>query len=102
MREAVLSFAGDYMQVPPMYSALKVERKETVRSRKGGRDGGASGKTGADLFTIEITRMVLPPRVLHACALLQRELISALYVRTSVRNLPAAACMESLAPHAGV
>ena len=30
VRETVLSFVGDYMQIPPMYSALKVKWKKTL------------------------------------------------------------------------
>lgn len=30
VRETVLSFVGDYMQIPPMYSALKVNGKKTL------------------------------------------------------------------------
>lgn len=30
VREAVLSFGGSYMQVPPMYSALKINGKKPL------------------------------------------------------------------------
>ena len=37
IKEAVMSFVGDYMQTPPMYSALKVDGKKLYEiARKGG------------------------------------------------------------------
>mgnify|MGYP000435331600 CR=1 FL=1 len=47
VRETVLSFVGDYMQIPPMYSALKSMEKNSVISQ-GGQNRRASGKTCED------------------------------------------------------
>lgn len=38
VREAALSFLGDYMQVPPMYSALKVNGKKLYELAREGRE----------------------------------------------------------------
>ena len=50
VKEAVLSFTGEYMQVPPMYSALKVNGKKLCDLARSRCDGGTSGKTGSALF----------------------------------------------------
>ena len=34
VRKVLKSFVGEQLQVPPMYSALKVEWKETLRAGK--------------------------------------------------------------------
>lgn len=49
VREAVLCFVGDYDQIPPMYSALKVNGRKLCRSGPPGRGGGAEAQTGEDL-----------------------------------------------------
>ena len=36
VREAVMSFVGPYLQVPPMYSALKVNGKDFMSCRQEG------------------------------------------------------------------
>lgn len=38
VREAVLSFLGDYNQIPPMYSALKVDGKKLYELARAGRE----------------------------------------------------------------
>ena len=81
VRETVLSFVGDYMQIPPMYSALKVNGKKLC-------DRAREGKT--------VERQARPVKMLRfrGCVCVYtvpRERISALYVRISGKNLAVAA-----------
>ena len=51
VKEAVLSFTGEYMQVPPMYSALKVNGKKLCDLARAGVTVGTSRpRPGSDLF----------------------------------------------------
>ena len=47
--DAVLSFIGDYDQIPPMYSALKVDGKKLYELAREGKNRGAESATGKDL-----------------------------------------------------
>ena len=85
VKEAVLSFTGEYMQVPPMYSALKVNGKKLCDLARAGVTVERQARP-VQLYSIEIIKMELPWYVCVCAA--QRELISVHYVRTSVRNFP--------------
>ena len=52
MRAAVLGFQGDYEQVPPMYSALKVDGKKLYELARAGK---------------EVERKARPVKILDIC-----------------------------------
>lgn len=59
VKEAVLSFAGDYMQVPPMYSALKVNGKKLCDLARSGVTVERQARP-VQIYSIEIIKMELP------------------------------------------
>lgn len=46
VEECIMSFQGDQMQIPPMYSALKVDGKKAVWTGQGGKRNREETKTG--------------------------------------------------------
>lgn len=85
VKEAVLSFTGEYMQVPPMYSALKVNGKKLCDLARAGVTVERQARP-VQIYSIEIIKGIAPGSVCVCAA--QRELISVHYVRISVRNFP--------------
>lgn len=59
VRETVMSFVGPYLQVPPMYSALKVNGKRLYELARGGREVERQPRP-VEIFKIEIHRICLP------------------------------------------
>ena len=59
VREAVLSFQGEYMQVPPMYSALKVNGKKLYELARAGKEVERQARP-VIIHQIEILEMQLP------------------------------------------
>ena len=59
VREAVLGFRGDYMQVPPMYSALKVNGKKLYELARAGKEVERQARLVV-IHEIEILEMNLP------------------------------------------
>lgn len=59
VREAILSFQGDYMQVPPMYSALKVNGKKLYELAREGKEVERAARPVV-IHEIEILEMNLP------------------------------------------
>ncbi|MBE5873074.1 MAG: tRNA pseudouridine(55) synthase TruB [Lachnospiraceae bacterium] len=59
VREAVLSFIGDYMQVPPMYSALKVDGKKLYELAREGKEVERKARP-VRILDIEILEISLP------------------------------------------
>lgn len=59
VREAVLSFQGRYMQIPPMYSALKVNGKKLYELAREGKEVERRARE-VRIEEIEILRMQLP------------------------------------------
>lgn len=59
VREAVLSFIGDYDQVPPMYSALKVDGKKLYELAREGKTVERKARP-VKIFDIQIETMDLP------------------------------------------
>ena len=59
VKEAVLSFTGEYMQVPPMYSALKVNGKKLCDLARAGVTVERQARP-VQLYSIEIIKMELP------------------------------------------
>ena len=60
--KAVLSFAGDYMQVPPMYSAVKVNGKKLYELAREGKEIARKART-IEVYDIRIRRFLPPDRV---------------------------------------
>lgn len=59
VRNAVESFVGDYMQVPPMYSALKVDGKKLYELARAGKEVERQARPVV-IHEIEILEMRLP------------------------------------------
>ncbi len=59
VREAVLSFVGEYAQVPPMYSALKVNGKKLYELAREGKTVERKERK-VTIFSIEILEIDLP------------------------------------------
>ncbi len=59
VRAAVLSFVGEYAQVPPMYSALKVNGKKLCDLARAGREVEREGRP-VTIGSIEIGEIALP------------------------------------------
>lgn len=59
VREAIMSFLGDYDQVPPMYSALKVNGKKLYELARAGKEVERQARH-VDLPSIEILEIRLP------------------------------------------
>ena len=59
VRQAVLSFVGEYAQVPPMYSALKVNGKKLYELAREGKTVERKART-VQIFSIDILEVELP------------------------------------------
>lgn len=93
VREAVMSFIGDYMQVPPMYSALKVDGKKLCDLARAGVTVERKARP-VQILEIDILEMELPRvRMRVNCS-------KGTYIRTLCQDigdkLGCGACMESL------
>lgn len=93
VREAVMSFVGDIMQVPPMYSALKVNGKKLCDLARAGVTVERKARL-VTIFSIEILEVALPRvRMRVNCS-------KGTYIRTLCQDigekLGCGACMEAL------
>lgn len=59
VKEAILSFVGEYAQVPPMYSALKVNGKKLYELAREGKTVERKARN-VQIFSIQILEMDLP------------------------------------------
>lgn len=59
VRECIMGFQGDYMQVPPMYSALKVNGKKLYELARAGKEVKRQARP-VTIHEIEILEMNLP------------------------------------------
>ena len=93
VKEAVLSFTGEYMQVPPMYSALKVNGKKLCDLARAGVTVERQARP-VQIYSIEIIKMELP----RVC--MRVRCSKGTYIRTLCQDigekLSCGACMESL------
>ena len=92
-RETVLSFVGDYMQIPPMYSALKVNGKKLCDLAREGKTVERQARP-VKILTIDILDVTLPRvRMRVHCS-------KGTYIRTLCQDigekLGCGGCMESL------
>ena len=93
VREAILSFHGDYMQIPPMYSALKVNGKKLYELARQGKEVEREARP-VQILDIQIESIELP-RVTFSVSCSKGT-----YIRTLCydigRRLGCGGCMESL------
>lgn len=93
VKETIRSFVGDYAQVPPMYSALKVNGKKLYELAREGRTIERKARN-VQIFSIEILEMDLPRvRMSIHCS-------KGTYIRTLCNDigekLGCGGCMEKL------
>lgn len=93
VKEAILSFVGEYMQVPPMYSALKVNGKKLCDLAREGKTVERQARC-VTIYNIEILQTELPRVKMRVkCS-------KGTYIRTLCQDigekLGCGACMESL------
>ena len=93
VRTCILSFQGEQMQVPPMYSALKVNGKKLCDLARAGVTVERQARP-VQLYSIEIIKMELP----RVC--MRVRCSKGTYIRTLCQDigekLSCGACMESL------
>lgn len=93
VEQAVLSFLGTYQQVPPMYSALKVNGKKLYELARAGREVERQPRP-VEILSLRIEKMELPRVTMEVtCS-------KGTYIRTLCydigRKLGCGGCMESL------
>lgn len=93
VREKIMSFVGDYQQVPPMYSALKVNGQKLCDLARKGETVERKARP-VKILSIEIEEVKLPRvKMKVACS-------KGTYIRTLCQDIGEAlgcgACMESL------
>lgn len=93
VREAVLSFLGSYMQIPPMYSALKVNGKKLYELARAGKEVERQARP-VEILEISVDEIKLPRVTMTVtCS-------KGTYIRTLCydigRKLGCGACMEQL------
>ena len=93
VKKAILSFVGDYAQVPPMYSALKVNVKKLYELAREGKSVERKARN-VQIFSIEILEVNLPRvRMSVHCS-------KGTYIRTLCHDigtmLGCGGCMEKL------
>lgn len=91
--EAIYSFKGPYQQIPPMYSALKVNGKKLYELAREGREVERKPRP-VEIFDIQIEKMELPRVVIHV------ECSKGTYIRTLCHDIGrksgCCGCMEGL------
>lgn len=93
VRSCIESFVGDYMQIPPMYSALKVQGRKLYELAREGKEIERQARP-VTFYEIEILSMELPfVRIRVTCS-------KGTYIRTLCHDigqkLGCMGCMESL------
>ena len=93
VRQAIVSFLGDYMQIPPMYSALKVNGKKLYELARQGKEVERQARP-VQIQDIQIESIDLPRATFFVtCS-------KGTYIRTLCydigRKLGCGGCMESL------
>lgn len=93
VREAVLEFVGEYWQIPPMYSALKVNGKKLYELAREGKEIERQPRC-LQIYSIDIEEIVLPRvRMSVSCS-------KGTYIRTLCHDigekLGTGGCMEKL------
>ena len=93
VREAIMSFVGPYDQIPPMYSALKVNGQKLCDLARAGKEVERKARP-VEIYEIQIEEIHLPRvRMTVSCS-------KGTYIRTLCHNigekLKCHGCMESL------
>lgn len=93
VREAVMSFLGDYNQIPPMYSALKVNGKKLYELARAGKEVERQARP-VEILELRVEEIRLPRVTMTvSCS-------KGTYIRTLCydigRKLGCGGCMESL------
>ena len=93
VRTAVMSFLGHYDQIPPMYSALKVDGKKLYELARAGKEVERKARP-VEIYDIQIQKIELPRvTITVSCS-------KGTYIRTLCydigRKLGCGGCMESL------
>lgn len=93
VREAIMSFVGPYDQIPPMYSALKVNGQKLCDLARAGKEVERKART-VEIYEIQIEEIHLPRvRMTVSCS-------KGTYIRTLCHDigekLKCHGCMESL------
>lgn len=93
VREAVMSFLGTYQQIPPMYSALKVNGKKLYELARAGKEVERQARP-VEIFDIRVEEVKLPRVTMSVtCS-------KGTYIRTLCydigRKLGCGGCMEQL------
>lgn len=93
VREAIMSFVGPYDQIPPMYSALKVNGQKLCDLARAGKEVERKGRP-VEIYEIQIEEIYLPRvRMTVSCS-------KGTYIRTLCHDigekLKCHGCMESL------
>lgn len=93
VREAIMRFVGDIMQVPPMYSALKVNGQKLYQLARAGKEVERQARP-ITIHDIEIVKIELPRVTMRvSCS-------KGTYIRTLCHDIGAAlgcgGCMEEL------
>ncbi len=82
VKEVILSFVGDYAQIPPMYSALKVDGKKLYELARQGKEVERKARP-VTIYDIEILDMNLPEVTIRvACS-------KGTYIRTLCHDIGA-------------
>ena len=89
VKEVINSFLGEYMQLPPMYSALKVGGKKLVDLAREGKEVKREPRK-VEIFNIDIIDIDLP-RVKFTA-----KVSKGTYIRTLCQKLSVGGCMEAL------
>lgn len=93
VRKAIMDFVGEYDQLPPMYSALKVGGKKLYELARQGKEAERQTRS-VHIHKIEIEKLELPRVTMTVCC------SKGTYIRTLChdigRKLGMGGCMESL------
>lgn len=93
VRAAVLSFIGPYAQIPPMYSALKINGKKLYELAREGKEVERKARQ-VEIYSLEIEDMSLPRVTMSVCC------SKGTYIRTLCHDigntLGCCGCMEKL------
>lgn len=93
IREVIRSFEGDYNQIPPMYSALKVNGKKLYELARAGQEIERESRP-VTIFSIRIDKVSLPRVTMTVCC------SKGTYIRTLCydigRALGCGGCMDHL------
>ena len=93
VRAAAASFVGDYMQIPPMYSALKVDGKKLYELARAGQEVERKARPVV-IYSLNITEIHLPYVTMEVCC------SKGTYIRTLCQDigdkLGCGACMTEL------